>query len=197
MCKLSLYDECVMKRYDRDLQSLCQDFSCGNTDLDDFFKNDAVRYSDELMGKTYCWITENKPYKIVALVTLANDSIKNSFLGKNSRNRLNRQIANQKRGRSYPATLIGRLGVNVDYQDAHIGSQVIEFLKDWFCDDENKTGCRFLVVDAYNNDKTLHFYSKNGFKFLHNSEEEERYYYGIDENKPIYTRLMFIDLLDR
>ncbi len=138
MCKLSLYDECVMKRYDRDLQSLCQDFSCGNTDLDDFFKNDAVRYSDELMGKTYCWITENKPYKIVALVTLANDSIKNSFLGENSRNRLNRQIANQKRGRSYPATLIGRLGVNVDYQDAHIGSQVIEFLKDWFCHQEIK-----------------------------------------------------------
>ena len=184
MAKLSLFDDCVMKRYDEDLQGLCQDFSCGNPDLDDFFKNDAVKYSDELMGKTYSWITETKPYKIVALVTLANDSIKNSFLGKTSRNRLNRPISNPKRGRSYPATLIGRLGVNSEFQDSHIGSQVIEFLKDWFSDDENKTGCRFLVVDAYNNEKTLHFYSKNGFKFLHNSAEEERYYMVSTKKSP-------------
>ena len=28
-------------------------FSCGDTDLDDFFHNDAERYAAELMGKTY------------------------------------------------------------------------------------------------------------------------------------------------
>ena len=196
MKRLSLFENCIMKRFDKNLQNLCQDFSCGNSDLDDFFKNDAIKYSEDLMGKTYCWLTDTKPYKIVALVTLANDSIKNNFLERPTRNRINRSVANHKRGRSYPATLIGRLGVNVNYQGDHIGSQVIEFLKDWFCDDENKTGCRFLVVDAYNNEKTQHFYAKNGFKFLHRSEDEERRYYAIQDSKPILTRLMFMDLID-
>ena len=29
-----------------------------------------------------------------------------------------------------------------------------------------KTGCRFIVVDAYNKENVLHFYEKNGFKFF-------------------------------
>lgn len=40
------------------------------------------------MGKTYCWITESQPHQIVAAVTLANDSIKTTYLDKNTRNRL-------------------------------------------------------------------------------------------------------------
>ncbi len=71
MKRLSLFENCIMKRFDKNLQNLCQDFSCGNSDLDDFFKNDAIKYSEDLMGKTYCWLTDTKPYKIVALVTLA------------------------------------------------------------------------------------------------------------------------------
>lgn len=50
------------------------------------------------------------------------------------------------------------------------------------------------VVDAYNNEKTLHFYESNSFKYLHASEEEECRYYNI-ENKEISTRLMYFDLM--
>ncbi|MEA3416657.1 MAG: hypothetical protein U9R02_10985 [Thermodesulfobacteriota bacterium] len=48
----------------------------------------------------------------------------------------------------------------------------------------NRTGCRFLTVDAYNNDdqKAIKFYQKNGFQ--HFSEK--------DKNKK--TRAMFFDL---
>lgn len=186
-----------MIKYDNELQNLCDAFSCGEPDLDDFFRNDAIKYADDLMGKTYCWITESKPHKIVAFVTLANDSIKTTYLEKTTRNKLNRPIANPKRGRSYPATLIGRLGVNTEFQGMYVGHQVIDFLKDWFCDDENKTGCRFLVVDAYNNSNTLHFYESNEFKYLHASEEEERKYYNIREELGIQTRLMYFDLINR
>ncbi len=90
MSCLSLLDDCVMIKYSKEIQMLCQDFSCGNEDLDDFFKNGAIKYDEDLMGKTYCWLTETKPHKVVALVTLANDSIKTAFIGKPSRNKLNR-----------------------------------------------------------------------------------------------------------
>ena len=146
------------------------------------------------MGKTYCWVTEEKPHRIVALFTLANDSIKTVHLDKSTRNRLNRPIDNPKRGRSYPATLIGRIGVNQKFQNMNIGSQLMQFIKDWFRHEDNKTGCRFLVVDAYNNPRTLRFYERNNFRFLHTDEAEECAYYQISLDETIATRLMYFDL---
>ena len=191
--RFSLYDNCVMIQLSDDVFANCETFNCGNADLDDFFMNDAKKYADELMGKTYCWITECKPHKIVALFTLANDSIKTTYLGTSTKNRLNRPIENPKRGRSYPAALIGRIGINSEFQGREIGSQLIEFIKDWFRAEDNKTGCRFLVVDAYNNSRTIKFYERNGFKFLHKTEAEERKYYQINDDN-ITTRLMYYDL---
>ena len=194
MQQFSLFDQCVMLPYNKDVRERCLSFTCGDTDLDDFFHNDADRYAAELMGKTYCWITEQKPYRIVALFTLANDSIKTLHLDKTTRNRLNRPIDNPKRGRSYPATLIGRIGVNQEFQGMNVGSQLMQFIKDWFRHEDNKTGCRFLVVDAYNNPRTIQFYERNDFRFLHTDEVEERAYYDIPCEETIATRLMYFDL---
>lgn len=36
----------------------------------------------------------------------------------------------------------------------------MSFIKDWFRHEDNKTGCRFIVVDAYNEDKVLRYYEK-------------------------------------
>lgn len=107
-------------------------------------------------------MTTEFPHRIVALFTLANDSIKTKLISSNDKNRLQRNIVNPKRGRSYPAVLIGRLGVNREYQGtpSHVGQQLMVFIKDWFRHEDNKTGCRFLVVDAYNEDKVLKYYDK-------------------------------------
>lgn len=55
-----------------------------------------------------------------------------------------------------------------------VGQQIINYIKIWFIDDENKTGCRFLVVDAYNKLNVLKFYERNKFKYLYADEETER-----------------------
>lgn len=185
-----------MQPFTREIMDICQPFSCGEEDLDEFFREDSFYYKEEMLGKTYCFVTTTKPYTIVSLFTLANDSIKTTHFEKSTTNRLNRSIPNQKRGRSYPATLIGRLGVNKQFQGRgwHIGTQVIDILKDWFRDEDNKTGCRFLVVDAYNTQGTLEFYKKNGFKFLHKDEQEEREYNNFTNDEPLHTRLMRYDL---
>lgn len=193
----SLYGECVMMPLNADVRSKCLPFSCGNEDLDEFFLQDADFYAEELLGKTYCWVTQEKPYQIVCAFTLANDSIKTHALLPSEKNRLQRHIVNPKRGRSYPAALIGRLGVNGLFQgkEYQIGSQLMSFICDWFRDTDNKTGCRFLVVDAYNNPVTLRYYiERNGFKPLHKTEQDEKIFYDIPIGEPLHTRLLYLDL---
>lgn len=186
--------------YTKEIRELCPTFSCGQGEneqgLNDFFENDADLYREELLGKTYCFLTRELPHRIVGLFTISNDSIKTTHLGRSTTNRLNRGISNPKRGRSYPAVLIGRLGIDEHFQGGgrYVGTQILDILKDWFTDENNKTGCRFLVVDAHNHPRTLHFYEQNGFKFLHKSEDEEREYYHIADGETIHTRLMYFDL---
>ena len=63
---------------------------------------------------------------------------------------------------------------------------------------DNKTGCRFVVVDAVNDPNVLQFYQKNGFVFLFTSEEQEFIYTGGKKGEPVEldTRLMYFDLMD-
>lgn len=182
--------------YTEEVASFCAPFSCSNRDLDDFFSNDALHYSTELLGKTYVWVNTSAPTQILGMVTLANDSVKTQFIASSAKNRLQRSVVNAKRGLNYPAVLIGRLGVadSCRGKGLKIGSQIIEFIKDWFRADDNKTGCRFLVVDAYNNERTLHFYERNGFKYLYRSESEEREFLELTPEEPLETRFMFYDL---
>lgn len=111
-------------------------FSCGDEDLDDFFHQEACLYDGQLLGKTYFFATERSGKdEIVCAFTLANDSIKAALIPNASRNKIQRKIPNSKRTRSYPAVLIGRLGVAKNFQDTNdgIGSQAIDYIISWFC----------------------------------------------------------------
>lgn len=71
----------------------------------------------------------------------------------------------------------------------------MDFIKSWFIDSNNKTGCRFIVVDSYNESGHLNYYQKNGFTFLFSSEEQELDYMGLKNESSIKTRLMYFDLV--
>ena len=166
--------------------------------MDDFFHQDALFYDKQLLGKTYfiSTVKENVD-KIVCAFTLANDSIKAALIPNTSRNKIQRKIPNSKRTRSYPAVLIGRLGVASEFQgrDYNIGSQVIDYIASWFIHPDNKTGCRFIVVDAYNKPNVLHFYEKNGFKFLYSDDSLEKEANHIPEDETLTARMMYLDLI--
>ncbi|MDE6320738.1 MAG: GNAT family N-acetyltransferase, partial [Muribaculaceae bacterium] len=148
------------------------------------------------LGRTYAWVNSHNTHQIIGLITLANDSVKSQNIAKSAKNRLQRSVPNAKRGLNFPAVLIGRLGVSSEFQGKglNIGSQILDFVKDWFRSEDNKTGCRFIVVDAYNNERTLHFYEKNGFKHLYKTEQEERDFLRLNNEEPLETRFMFFDL---
>lgn len=191
--------DAVMLPYTAEVAAYCEPFSCEDKDLDEFFSKDALFYEAELLGKTYAWIHTSNPSKILGLVTLANDSVKAKFIVSSARNRLQRRVPNAKRGMNYPAVLIGRLGVSSEYRGRglNLGTQILDFIKGWFRSHDNKTGCRFIVVDAYNNEKTLHFYEKNGFKLLYMNEQEERAFLELSPDEHLKTRFMFFDLKHR
>jgi GNAT superfamily N-acetyltransferase len=188
-CSLNKLTDLVLKN--------SQEFDCGNLDLNDFFSKDACLYNAELLGKTYCFIEDDNTSSIVCAFTVANDSIKKTLLPRAQDKRVSELIPFPKRAASYPAVLIGRLGVNVNYKRKGIGKELMNFLKSWFGEELNKTGCRFIVVDAYNEQEPLAYYHSCGFKFLFRNEEEEREYTKehLPEGTSLNTRLMYFDLI--
>ena len=189
--------DCTFFQLNRLILQNCDYFDCGDDDLNDFFANDAISYERDLMGKTYCWLDNSDDWKIVAMITLANAGIQTTHLPNNPKRHLHKAIAYNKQGRTYPAVLIGRLGVNLNYQGSkfRIGAQIMDFVKDWFISADNKTGCRFVLVDAVNNPHTLTYYERNGFKPLFPREGDEKAFYDIDESSELRTRMFYFDLL--
>ena len=155
-----------------------KDFDCGDNDLNDFIRNDAWNYQSELLAVTYLF--EDAKGKVIAFFSVSNDSLKDADYEK--WNNLSRKVSNRKRRRDYPAVKIGRIGVSLDNKGNKLGSQIMFFIKNWFTS-ENKTGCRFVLVDAYNKPDVISFYQKNDFILLTEKDSAKK------------TRAMYFDLM--
>ena len=177
-------------------------FVCGDNDMDDFFQKDAIIYTQYRMGKTYCFRKQ-----VVACFTVSNDSIRIYDLPSSRKNAMWGITHREKMLTRYPGVLIGRLAVAVEFSNKGIGSEILDFIKMWFLDEENKTGCRFAIVDAKNETNVLHFYERNGFKTLFPREIDEDFYTKPPKDekeraqrlltpRKLQTRLMFCDLLN-
>jgi len=106
-------------------------FSCGDKDLDNFFLHDAEKYRRQLLGKTYCYRLDDDNSVIVCIFTVSNSSIDARNLPNSRRKKLTENVPHEKSLSSYPATLIGRLGVNKEFAGKGIGSDLINFIKNW------------------------------------------------------------------
>jgi hypothetical protein len=195
-----LLENCTLKIYDKNILESCQPFDCDHPDLNDFFANDVLNYSLELLGKTYCFVLDNDPSVIVCAFTISNDSIKTTHLPNARKKKVTKVIPREKQMRSYPAVLIGRLGVNKNFRMVageveRTGNQLMNFIKSWFIDGANKTGCRFIVVDSYNEPKPLRYYAQNDFEGLFSSAEQEKDFTGLKPEDKLTTRLMYFDLI--
>jgi GNAT superfamily N-acetyltransferase len=157
------------------------EFDCGDIDLNEFFSVNSVDSGRELLAVTYIVEQEDE---VVAFFSLSNDAVKKEELGRSRFKKITDIIPFRKRYSTLPAVKIGRLATVAGRQSAGIGSDIMDYIKDWFTDG-NKTGCRFIIVDAYNNPRAISFYKKNGFSFLFPNESKD---------KP-ETRLMIFDLI--
>lgn len=190
-----LESNCLRTALTPSILAFSNSFSCGNEDLDSFFIKGAFKYSQQLMGKTYAFVDAKTLKNIVCAFTVSNASIFTNYLPNARKKSIGKNIPWGKRDLIYPAVLIGRLGVNSAYKKRHIGSELLDYIKQWFVDPDNKTGCRYLVVDAYNQPVPLSFYERNGFKYMFSSELQECEYRNIDSTTKLRTRMMYFDLM--
>lgn len=190
-----LSDNCTFTVLTQEIIDNSTDFDCGHSDLNDFFRNDCIAYSNQLLGKTYCFLLDEDPTQIICAFTVANDSIKTNILPNNRKKKVIKKIPRIKHYNSYPAVLIGRLGVNEAFKCQGVGRELMDFIKSWFIDPYNKTGCRFIVVDSYNEIKPIRYYQKNDFDFIFSSEEQEREALRPNSEEALATRLMYFDLI--
>ena len=112
-----LQQNCRFGFYTQGKAALCKSFKCGDNDLDDFFTKDAFLQSAELLCKNYCFSLVDDPAQLVAVFTLSNDSIK-KIPGSRKR-KIEKNIPREKIYSSYPAVMIGRLGISLDFQSKH------------------------------------------------------------------------------
>jgi len=189
-----ILDKCTFKKFAPSLLVDGVVFSCGDDDLDDFFLRDAFLQEKQLLCKNYCFVSDDKPDEIVCAFTLANDSIKK--IPGSRKKKVEGSIPREKHYASYPAVMVGRLGVNKNMHGHNIGSEVLDFIKAWLVDSLNKTGCRFVLVDSYNETANLNFYERNGFKYLFSSDAQEKEFRGMKESQELKTKLMYFDLIE-
>ena len=115
-----LLEKCTFQTFDETIIDSCTEFDCGHEDLNSFFKDDSQLYSKELLGKSYCFTLDEFPEKIVCAFTISNDSIKVGDLPNARRAKVTKRIPREKTFKSYPAVLIGRLGVAKEYQGSQL-----------------------------------------------------------------------------
>lgn len=176
----------------------CKSFSCDDEDLDEFFAKDSLVYRKKLLGKTYLVCPKDDPTTIITAFSLSNDSIRitNRLTDEYKEQFLEDAELRDKTMKRFPGVLIGRLGTNIDFARQGYASAVMDFIKTLFRLN-NRTGCRFLIVDAKNRPEVLNYYEKNGFKYLIEDEKLEAKYVGIGVGHlPLNTRLMYFDLLN-
>ncbi|MCQ2351441.1 MAG: GNAT family N-acetyltransferase [Paludibacteraceae bacterium] len=153
-------------------------FDCNDKDLNEFLIQDAKKYLSELMAVTYV-MESTTTNNIVAYFSLLNDKISYNADNKTIWNRLNRDISNEKRRKHYPAVKIGRFAIDSKFARQGLGREIIRLIKTMFRNG-NRTGCRFITVDAYSD--AIPFYQACGFSFFSNKDVREN------------TRLMYYDL---
>jgi GNAT superfamily N-acetyltransferase len=162
----------VLSDHDR-----AQAFDCGDTDLNDFFRNDLRPPEAQLLTKTYILnpvgASVDPP---VALISYCNDKIRLDSMG-------DIRFEGIKQPYRYiPAVKIARLGVRRDFRNQGIGTHLLNMTKSFFLTG-NRTGCRVLTVDAYKNEDVTAFYKKSFFDFISSKDKRKQ------------TRTMFYDLI--
>jgi len=151
-------------------------FDCGDSDLNEFLKEDSFRYQGRKIANTFL-ITYKE--KVIGFFSLCTDALKLDVTEK-SYYRLSKKPLPE-----YPAMKIARLAVDKSCQKKQLGRLIINiavgFIKYQISD---VVGCRFITVDSYSG--AVGFYTKFGFAV----NEHKKY-----KKKESYVSMRF-DLLN-
>jgi len=127
-------------------------FECGDSNIDDFLKNDAKSYQKDRLATTYLVYYGDQ---LVGFFSLAAGCIIATAV-ESPTDRLGNQP------KKYPALRLAQLATSNEFQSRDIGQHMLRVVFAIALDLCRKIGCRVIIVDAKNNDRTINFYQKYG-----------------------------------
>lgn len=135
-------------------EPLIATFTCGDVDLDDFLRTDAIRLQEQHVASTYLAFFEEQ---LVGYMTLLADAV---ILETKERKRL---ALSSRDHPAVPALKIARLGTSESFRATHAGTgtALVQLAHAVGLDLSERVGCRVLTLDAY--PEALPFYEKLGF----------------------------------
>ena len=145
-------------------------FSCKDSDLNDFLKNDALNYQKYMISKTNLCFFGNE---LVGYITLTIDTIGTKKV------EVNDEFESKC---SYPAMKIARLAVDSRFERKRIGTHLLYAAIGKALSISDSVGCRFVLVDSKKD--AISFYEKYGFKKAILKEKDKR-----DNYTPMYFDL--------
>ena len=163
-----------IKLMDESDYSRLSDFSCGEKELDEFFKYEIKEcVTHHFLAAYIVFISTGE---IIGAFTLMNDAVmitdhseKEDFIDDLSYISSSEKIDFFTRQNSFPAINIGHLGIIQSFQGKGIGSAILDFVTETFTH-YKQAGCQFITVDALNKRKITEFYCLNGFYFQTNRD---------------------------
>lgn len=168
------------------------DFDCGDDDLNDFLKNDALSQQNEKLNVTKLVMYDGK---IIGFSTLLTDTI---LLKKIKNEKLQLKIKEKlkinKNNKEISAVKIGRLAIGKEYIGNGLGSHILRnILKNLKEISENKIGFRFIIIEGYA--KAFNFYViNNGFEYLEKDAKSIENIEFISKRDPTKTFNLYLDL---
>ena len=128
-------------------------FDCGDEDINDFLKKDALMWQEKKLATTRIFIYNEE---IIGFFCCSGDCIKLKTEEKEEDHLHTKPI------KEIPAMKIGRLGRNKKYKKQDIGKNILMWAIGYIQSISENVGIRYVTVDAYPNKAEWH--KKHGFK---------------------------------
>jgi GNAT superfamily N-acetyltransferase len=129
-------------------------FTCGDIDLDEFLRDDALRLHQAGVTRVYLAWYENE---LIGYAAVLASEIK---LKTNDVKKLE-PLAHDD-FHVIPGIKIGRLAVSAAFKSRHCGTRLVQLVADLAEECGENFGCRLLIVDAYRT--SVEFYHRLGFR---------------------------------
>ncbi|MBU4491931.1 MAG: GNAT family N-acetyltransferase [Euryarchaeota archaeon] len=129
-------------------------FNSTNDDLNDFLKNDALKYQEEMVSRTYLCLWGKS---IVGYVTLVTDTLEVKAIDEKER-------LDGYHYQKFPCVRIARLAVDRGFEKRGIGRFLLSTAIGKAISVSNEIGCRYITVDS--KPESFGFYEKHNFKIV-------------------------------
>jgi predicted GNAT family N-acyltransferase len=156
--KQKYYFETLTKEHD------LTDFDCGDEELNDFLKKDALNQQNAKLNITKLIMCENK---IIGFTSILTDTIMiKKIRDETVKSKIIKTLKLDSNKKTISAVKIGRLAIDKKYIRKGLGTIILRnIIKSLKTMSEDNIGFRFIIVEGYA--EVLYFYIvKNGFENL-------------------------------